>query len=88
MRAAALQKYISYVQAIFRYAAKSALFAPRNAIYCILLSVLVNVVQTFYVKGALKFECPPPAFQGIDPLVMWLHIFCGSPYFLQGNSNV
>jgi hypothetical protein len=83
VRAAAFQKYISYIQAIitalFEYAAKSVLFAPQNAVYCILLSCLVHVVQTFYVKGALKFGCPPPAFQGVDPLDVWLHIFRGSP---------
>ena len=45
-------------------------------------------VQMFYVKGALKFKCPPPAFQGIDPLIMLLHIFRGSPQFLQTKSNV
>ena len=44
MRAAALQKYISYIQVIriitafFKYAEKSALFDPQNALNFILLS--------------------------------------------------
>jgi hypothetical protein len=31
------------------------LFVPQNAVYFILLSFLVLVVQMFYIKSALKF---------------------------------
>ena len=75
MRAAALQKYISYIQAIristaFLSMLKICVVCPTKFRVFRTSVFLVHVVLMFYAKGALKFKCPPPVFQGIDPLVM------------------
>jgi hypothetical protein len=35
-------------------------FSLQNAIYFIMLTVLVHVLFTFYIQGVLKFKCETP----------------------------
>jgi hypothetical protein len=48
----------------FKHAAHSPFFSLQNAVYFIMLPLLVPVSVTFYVQSELKYECKTPVPKG------------------------
>jgi hypothetical protein len=47
-----------------KHAAQSLFFFPHNAVYFMILSVLIQMIFMFYINEALKFKCLPLAVNG------------------------
>jgi hypothetical protein len=41
----------------FKHAAHTPVFSLKNAVYFLMLLVLVPVLFAFYIQGVLKFKC-------------------------------
>jgi hypothetical protein len=57
---------------IFKICCTICVIFLQNAVYFIILSLLVRIIFAFYIKGVLKFKCPPSSFKG---QTIWAFLF-------------